>query len=137
MHVAPYLNFQGRCQEALDFYRETVGAEVTMLMHFKDAPEPPPPGALPPGYGEKVMHSNVVIGNTRFMATDGGCSAAEGFRGFSMALSVRDDAEAKRCFDALGQGGKVQMPLAKTFFSSSFGLLEDKFGVSWMVVVEA
>ena len=137
MHVAPYLNFQGRCQEALEFYRASVGAEVTMLMHFKDAPEQPPPGALPPGYGEKVMHSNVVIGNTRFMATDGGCSTAEGFRGFSMALSVRDDAEAKRCFDALGQGGKVQMPLAKTFFSSSFGLLEDKFGVSWMVVVEA
>jgi PhnB protein len=135
MQVQPYLTFNGRCEEALDFYRKAVDAEVTALMRFKEAPEPHPPGMIPPGYENKVMHSSFRIGDTTVMATDGGCGDGSGFRGFSLTLSVADEAEAKRRFAALSEGGQVQMPLAKTFFASSFGVLADRFGVSWMVIV--
>jgi PhnB protein len=135
MQVQPYLTFNGRCEEALDFYRKAVDAEVTALMRFKEAPEPHPPGMIPPGYENKVMHSSFRIGDTTVMATDGGCGDGSGFQGFSLTLSVADEAEAKRRFAALSEGGQVQMPLAKTFFASSFGVLADRFGVSWMVIV--
>jgi len=134
MQVQPYLFFDGRCEEALEFYRAALGAEVTMLMRFKDSPEPLPPGMCPPGSEEKVLHANFRIGETTLMASDGRVSGQPVFKGFSLSLSVPTDAEAQRLFSALGDGGQVQMPLAKTFYASSFGMVADRFGVSWMII---
>jgi PhnB protein len=136
MQVQPYLFFNGRCEEALEFYRTALGAETTMLVRFKDSPEPAQPGMLPPGSENKVMHANFRIGETTLMASDGRCSGKTSFDGFSLSVTARDDAEAKRLYTALGQGGQVQMPLAETFYASSFGMVADRFGVSWMVIVE-
>lgn len=133
--VQPYLTFSGRCEEALAFYREAVGAQVEMVMLFKDSPEPCPPGMLPPGFENKVMHSSFRVGDSVVMATDG-CHEEGKFHGFSLALSVGTEAEANRAFNALADGGKVQMPLAKTFWSPRFGMVQDRFGVAWMVMVE-
>jgi PhnB protein len=137
MLIQPYLFFDGRCEEAIEFYRRALGAEVIMLLRFKDSPEPPPPGMVPPGSEDKVMHSAFRIGQSLVMASDGSCAGKPSFQGVSLSLTVPNDAEAKRLFAALSDGGQVQMPLAKTFFSSSFGVVADRFGVSWMIVVEA
>ncbi|MFC4764423.1 VOC family protein [Dyella koreensis] len=135
MLAQPYLNFDGRCQEAIDFYQTTLGAEVTMLMRFKDNPEPPTADCPhDPAAAEKVMHSALRIGETMVMATDGYNKGETKFSGFSLSLTVNSDAEVKRCFDALADGGQVQMPPAKTFFASSFGMVTDRFGVSWMIL---
>lgn len=135
MQVQPYLFFNGRCEEAIEFYRKALGAEVTMLMRFKDSPEPPQPGMLPPGSEEKVMHASMQIGDTTVMASDGRCMGEMAFQGFSLSVSAKDEAEADRMFAALGEGGQVQMPMSKTFFSPRFGMVADRFGVSWMVIV--
>ena len=134
MQIQPYLFFDGRCEEALEFYRKSVGAEVKMLMRFKDSPEPPQPGSAP-GSADKVMHACFQIGDTQVMASDGECSGKPSFHGFSLSLTVTDEAAARRAFAALADGGQVRMPLTKTFFSPSFGMLADRFGVSWMVYV--
>jgi PhnB protein len=137
MHIQPYLFFDGRCEEAVDFYRGALGAEVEMLMRYKESPDPPPPGMVPPGSEDKVMHASLRIGDTVVMASDG-CNAGQPrFDGFSLSLSVADEAEADRAFAALGDGGQVQMPLGRTFFSPRFGMLTDRFGVGWMVIVPA
>jgi PhnB protein len=135
MLVQPYLNFDGRTEEALEFYRRALGAEVTMLMRFKDMPEPPQPGTVPPGAENKVLHASFRIGDSTVLASDSHCTGRTNFQGFSLSLTVRDEAEAKRRFASLAEGGQVQMPLAKTFFSPSFGMVADRFGVSWMVYV--
>lgn len=135
MQVQPYLFFDGRCEEALDFYRKALGAEVTMLMRFKESPEPQPPGMCAPGSDDKVMHAAFRIGDTMLMASDGECLGKPEFRGFSLSITAKDDAEAERRFNALADGGQVQMPLTKTFFSSRFGMVADRFGVGWMVIV--
>lgn len=135
MHVQPYLFFDGRCEEALAFYRQALGAEVTMLMRFKDSPMPPEPGACAAGAEDKVMHTSFRIGDTTVMASDGRCAGKPSFQGFSLSLTVPSEAEAERLFAALGDGGQVQMPLAKTFFSPRFGMVADRFGVSWMILV--
>lgn len=135
MQVQPYLFFDSRCEEALEFYRSALGAEVTMLMRFKDSPEPPQLGMVPPGSENKIMHANFRIGDTTVMASDGRCLGRPSFQGFSLSLTVADESEAERRFAALGDGGQVQMPLAKTFFSPRFGMVADRFGVSWMIVV--
>ena len=135
MLVQPYLFLDGRCEEAIAFYRKALGAEVEMLMRFKDSPEPPQPGMVPPGSENKVMHSCLRIGETRVMASDGRCLGKPNFQGFSLSLTVPNAAEADRLFAALGDGGQVQMPLTKTFFSPRFGMVADRFGVSWMIIV--
>jgi PhnB protein len=135
MQVQPYLFFNGRCEEAIEFYRRALGAEVEMLMRYKDSPEPPPPGMVPPGSENKVMHASFRIGDTTVMASDGECSGVQKFAGVSLSLTVPNEAEAERRFAALGDGGQVQMPLTKTFFSPRFGMVADRFGISWMVVV--
>lgn len=137
MQAQPYLFFDGRCEEALEFYRRALGAEVEMLMRFKDSPVPPDQGMAPPGAENKVMHAAFRIGNTKVLASDGECQGKARFQGFSLALTVPNDAEAERRFAALADGGQVQMPLTKTFFSSRFGVVADRFGVSWMIVVES
>ena len=135
MQVQPYLFFDGRCEEALEFYRSALGAEVEMLMRFKDSPEPPPPGMVPPGAENKVMHAAFRIGDTMVLASDGRCLGQPSFQGFALSLTAANEAEAKRLFASLAEGGQVQMPLAKTFFSPRFGMVADRFGVSWMVYV--
>lgn len=134
MKVQPYLFFGGRCEEAIEFYKSAVGAEVTMLLRFKDNPEPPGPGVVPAGLEDKIMHASFVIGDTEVMASDGCGTTIEEFKGVSLSIAVGSEAEAARVFRALSEGGSVQMPLGRTFFSPAFGMLADRFGVSWMVV---
>jgi uncharacterized glyoxalase superfamily protein PhnB/uncharacterized protein YndB with AHSA1/START domain len=131
--VQPYLSFDGRCEEALDFYTKTLGAKVQMLMRFKDNPDPT--NCMPGIDPSKVMHASFRIGNNVLMASDGRCAGPSGFQGFSLSLTVPAEAEAERLFAELGKGGEVQMPLTKTFFSPRFGMVADRFGVSWMVHV--
>jgi PhnB protein len=135
MQIQPYLFFDGRAEEAAEFYRSKLGAEVTMIMRNKDSPEKPPPGTLPPGSENKVMHMALRFGDTTVLASDGHCLGKPNFQGFALSLTVRDEAEAEKVFAALAEGGQVQMPLAKTFFSPSFGMVADRFGVPWMVYV--
>jgi len=133
MSVTPYLFFDGHCEEALDFYKKALGAEVEMLMRFKEAPEQPPPGTLQPGTENKVMHASFRIGGNTLMASDGYAKGNPKFDGFSLSVEAKDEADAKRKFDALAEGGEVTMPLGKTFFAKSFGMVKDRFGVGWMV----
>jgi PhnB protein len=133
--VQPYLFFDGRCEEAIEFYKRALGAEVTMLMRVKECPEPHAPGTLPPGSENKVMHAAFRIGGSTLLASDGRCLGRPTFAGFSLSLSAADEAEAERWFAALAKGGKTDQPLSKTFFSPSFGMLTDRFGVQWMIVV--
>jgi PhnB protein len=135
MQVQPYLFFDGRCEEALEFYKKALGAKVEILMRFKDSPEPAKPGMVPPGSENKVMHTAFRVGETLVMASDGRCQGKPVFQGMALSISASYEAEAERLFMALGEGGQVQMPLAKTFFSPRFGMVADRFGVSWMVVV--
>ena len=134
MNVQAYLMFNGRTEEAIEFYKKTVGAEVTALMRFSDAPDPMPPGMIPEDWEDKIMHSSFRVGDAELMASDGCQSDDAGFKGISLALSVASPEEAGVKFAALSEGGQVTMPLAETFFSPSFGTLTDRFGVSWMVV---
>ena len=142
MKVEPYLFFEGRCEEALEFYRKALGAEVTMLMRYKDNPDQmggagcSADGSQSAGpKPEMVMHASLNIGDTQVMASDGMGSGKPNFQGISLSLNPETETEAKRLFDALADGGQVQMPLGKTFFSPAFGMVADRFGVSWMVVV--
>lgn len=137
MEIQPYLFFEGRCEEAAEFYRRAIGAEVLMLMRWKDSPEPPQPGTMAPGSENKVMHMALKVGNSTVLASDGNSSGKAEFRSFALSLTVATDAEADRGFAALADGGQVQVPLTKTFFSSKFGMLTDRFGVMWMVYVAA
>jgi PhnB protein len=136
MQLQSYLFFDGRCEEAIEFYKKAIGAEVEMLMRFKDSPEPPQPGMVPPGSDNKVMHASLRIGDTNVMASDSRCTGQPRFEGFALTLTAANEAEADRLFAALADGGEVRMPLAKTFFSPRFGMVADRFGVSWMVLVE-
>jgi PhnB protein len=138
MQAQPYLNFDGRTEEALDYYHRVLGAEVTALMRFKDNPDAAggencPP--IPPGNESKIMHASFRIGASTLMASDCHGQGKPSFQGFSLSLNPPDTAEAQRIFNALSDGGQVQMPLGKTFFAESFGVVSDKFGLSWMIVV--
>lgn len=133
--IQPYLFFNGRCEQAVEFYRKALGAEVQMMMRYKESPEAPKPGMLPPGFENKIMHTSFRVGQTTVMASDG-CSVDQAsFNGFSLALSVATESEADRVFAALADGGQVRMPLAKTFWSPRFGMVTDRFGIGWMVSV--
>jgi PhnB protein len=135
MEVQPYLVFDGRCEEALEFYKKAIGAKVDRILRNKESPEQAPPGTLPPGSENKIMHSTFRVGDTIIMASDGYAKGNPRFEGFSLSLSVTSEAEATRLFTALAEGGKVKVPLAKTFFSPKFGMVDDKFGVGWIVLV--
>lgn len=134
MQLQPYLFFDGRCEEAAEFYKRNLGAEIIAMIRFKDSPEPPV--GMAPGSENKVMHMALKIGDTQIMASDGANTGATNFHGFSLALSVKTPAEAERIFKALAEGGQVRAPLSKTFFSPSFGMVADKFGLGWMVLAE-
>jgi PhnB protein len=133
MHVQSYLFFNGRCEEAIEFYKKTLGAKVEMMMRFKEAPGD---HKCSPGTEDKIMHSCLRIGDTAVMASDGMAQGQPEFKGFSLTINAKDVAEAERLFGALGEGGEVRQPLIQTFFSPRFGMLADKFGVGWMVIVE-
>ena len=131
MQIQPYLFFEGRTEEALEFYKGKLGAKVEFLMRYKDNPDPK---YNPPNSGEKVMHSCFRIGDTQVMASDGNCSGKPSFQGFSLTFNAADEADARRRFNALAEGGQVNLPLSETFFAKSFGMVADRFGMSWMVI---
>jgi PhnB protein len=133
MNVQPYLFFDGRCEEALDFYKKAIGAKVETMMRWKDCPDK---SACTPQNENKVMHASVKVGDVSVMASDGRCEGKPDFKGFALSLTAKTDAEADKLFAALSDGGQVQMPLGKTFFSPKFGMCADKFGVGWMVLVD-
>lgn len=133
--IQPYLFFNGSCEQAVEFYRNSIGAKVEMMMRFKESPEPHAPGVVPPDFEDKIMHASVRIGETTIMVSDGCSNERTNFQGFSLSLSVTSEAEADRVFAALAEGGQVQMPLEKTFWSPRFGMVVDRFGVAWMVTV--
>jgi PhnB protein len=135
MTIQPYLFFEGRAEEALNFYKQALGAKEVMLMRYKDSPEAPPPGMVPPGSENKVMHMSFTVGDSLINGSDGGCTGQGSFAGFSLSYQAKDAADAARAFKALSAGGTVRMPLGKTFFSPMFGMLADKFGLGWMVIV--
>ena len=132
MQVQPYLFFDGRCDEALEFYKTAIDAKVEMLMRFKDAPDQ---SMISPGSHHKVMHAAVRVGDTQVLVSDGRCLGKPNFQGFALTITAPDAAEGERRFNALAEGGQVQMPLAETFFASRFGMVADKFGVGWMILV--
>lgn len=133
--IQAYLFFNGNSEHAVEFYRNALGAEVEMMMRFKESPDAPPPGMVPPNWGDKIMHTSFRVGQTTVMASDGCGPESKGFQGFSLSLAVFTEAEADRYFNALADGGKVTTPLNQTFWSPRFGMLEDKFGIGWMVSV--
>lgn len=134
-HVQPYLFFGGRCEEALEFYRTAIGAEVDMIVRHKESPEPPPPGMLAEGFENKIMHASFRVGSSTIMASDGCSQEDANFNGFMLSIAVPDEATADRIFAALSEGGEVKMPLSKTFWSPKFGMLTDRFGLGWMINV--
>ena len=131
MQIQPYLFFEGRTEEALEFYKGKLGAQVEFLMRYKDNPDP---RHNPPNSGDKVMHCNFRIGDTQVMASDGNCSGKPSFQGFSLTFNAADEADARRRFNALAEGGQVNLPLSETFFAKSFGMVADRFGLNWMVM---
>jgi PhnB protein len=132
MNVQPYLFFDGRCEEAIDFYKKTLGATVDMMMRFKESPDP---SACKAGSEDKIMHAAFKVGDTQVMASDGRCEGKPAFQGFALTINAKDEKEADRLFAALAEGGQVRMPLTKTFFSPRFGMVADRFGVGWMILV--
>ena len=131
-----YLFFDGRCEEAIEFYRQVLGAEIGMLMRFNESPEAPPAGEGGPDVpGNKILHAEMRIGDSRIMMSDGESKGRPQFQGFALSVTAADAAEAHHYFEGLAEGGSVVMPLARTFFSSCFGMVADRFGVSWMVGV--
>ncbi|HKY91467.1 MAG TPA: VOC family protein [Nevskiaceae bacterium] len=136
MQIQPYLFFEGRCEEAINHYKKAIGAEPQFLMRNKEAPEPGHADRLGPGAADKIMHASFKVGDTVVMASDGMCSGKPNFGGISLSIEADTEAQAKKLFDGLAEGGQVQQPLIKTFFSPAFGMVADRFGVSWMVVVK-
>jgi PhnB protein len=135
MTIQTYLFFEGSCEAAVDFYKRAVGAQVEMLMRYRDAPDPATRSMVAAGNDDKIMHAAIRIGDSVVMASDGRCSGGADFRGFSLSLAVKTPAEAERAFAALSEGGRVDVPLAKTFWAPLFGMLTDRFGVRWMVQI--
>ncbi len=136
MPIQPYLFFNGNCEEAFDFYRQSFGAETAELMRYRDSPDPPPPDCMPPGWEDKIMHASLSIGDAQLMGSDDGSGRSDGFKGFSVSITAPDATTAKRWFDALADNGQVLMPLGATFWSPCFGMLSDRFGLGWMVSAE-
>lgn len=132
----PYLMFNGRCQEAIEFYKSAIGAELEMMMRFSDSPEPMPEGSIPPGFEDKVMHASLKVGNSTIWLSDG-CETKPEFKGFSISIGSDSASELQSIFDKLANGGEVIMPMSKTFWSEAFGMVKDKFGISWMLGVNS
>ncbi len=132
--ITPYIFLSGRCEEALNFYRDALGAQIDVIMRYNESPEPIPPGMLQEGFETKVMHSSFRIGGNLMMASDG-CDDKSTLHGFKLALSVASEEEAHKAFNALANGGTIEMPLTATFWSPFYGMVKDRFHVKWMVMV--
>jgi PhnB protein len=137
MTLIPYLFFEGRCEEALTFYREALGAEIVQLLRYREAPQPPPPDKVAPGSLDKIMHAHARIGAAEFMASDGSCAGQPRFQGFALALTLADAPAAQRAFAALAAQGRIDLPIGATFWSPCFGMVTDRFGMQWFVTVPA
>ncbi len=135
MKIEPYLHLNGQAEEALAFYERALGAKVEMKMRFSESPEPIPEGQLPPGFGNKIMHASILVGEARVMLSDGGCLSGQALGGFSLSLQYETEAEARRAFAALAEGGRIDMPIGPTFWSPCFGMVTDRFGVQWMTTL--
>jgi PhnB protein len=135
MFIEPYLFFNGRCEEAIEYYTRTAGARLEMAMRYRESPDPVPEGRVPGGWEDKILHASLLIGGARLMLSDGGSSEAPSFRGFALSLALPDEAEARRVFDAFAASGSAVMPLGRTFWSPCFGMAVDRFGVLWMITV--
>ena len=133
MHVLPYLFFNGRCEEALAFYSKTIGAKAEGMMRFSQNPDQ---STTTPANKDKVMHAQFKLGDSMIFVSDGMATGKTNFDGFSLAIAADSEADAKQMFGALGEGGAVTVPLSETFFAKSFGMLKDRFGVSWMLIVQ-
>ena len=129
MQIEPYLYFNGRCEEALTFYQQALGARTVAVNRFGDNPDVP----APPGAARKIMHAELRIGGAVVLASDGPCTGTTNFQGFSLALTTRDGAEAERMFRALADGGNIHVPLGATAFAARFGMVADRFGVVWTI----
>ena len=135
MDVQTTLNFYGRTEEALLFYGKTIDAETLFLMRFRDCPDPSPSR---PGLEEKIFHATFRIGSTEIRASDCGCEkppTRTTFAGFSLLLGVEIPQEAEHFFSALSDDGQIQIPLQETFFAERYGIVVDRFGISWKIVV--
>jgi len=133
MPIQAYVNYNGRCDEAIAFYKQALGAEVEMVMRFRESPDPCPEGMLPADWNDKVMHSSMRIGDSVLMASDGMSSTPPKYDGITLSLQAKTTDEADRLFNALAQGGEVVMPIGPTFWSPKFGMVKDRFGVPWMI----
>src|SRR5690606_29203980 len=133
--IVPYLFFGGHCEDALSFYKDAVGAQIEMILRFSDSPEPPPPGAIPANYDNKIMHASFRIGSSQVMASDG-CGEQSTMNGFALSIIPASKEDATRMFNALADGGTITMPLGETFFSPCFGMLKDRFGMEWMIAMQ-
>jgi len=133
--VNNYLFFSGRCEEALNFYQQHLGAKINFIMRFNESPDPVPEDMLQEGFENKIMHADFSLGDVNVFASDG-CNDASSFSGFRLALTLAHADDAHRVFDALTIDGKVDMPLAKTFWSPLYGQVTDQFGIGWMVMLE-
>lgn len=132
MKIEPYLMFNGRCEEAISFYQTVLGAEVAFLMRFDEAPDKE---CCPPGAEKKVMHATIMVAGNALMMSDGCCDDKPAFQGISLSISVDDIEQGRTLFEQLSEGGLIEMPYAATFWSPGFGVVRDRFGVSWMVNV--
>ncbi len=137
MHVQAYLFFEGRCEEALEFYESALGAEIGMIKRFRENPDDPQRTMFPPGAEDKIMHASMRIGETTVLLSDGRCSGDPSFGGMSLTLTVPNEDEAGRAYKALSTGGQIRMPLRRTFFSPAFAMVADPFGVGWMILAES
>ncbi len=133
MELSPYLMFDGRCEAAFRFYEQCLGAKVIMMMTYDEAPA----GAdIAPNTSKKVMHARLAVGDRVLMGSDAPADRFRPMQGFSITLSIAEPAEAERVFDALAKNGKINMPMAETFWAKRFGMVVDQFGTPWMVNCE-
>lgn len=137
MKIEPYLHFNGRAEEAFGFYERALGAKVDMKMRFSESPDPHPDGRLPAGFENKIMHASLLIGDARVMLSDGGALTGKSLGGFSLSLQYDSESDARHAFEALADGGRIDMPIGPTFWSPCFGMVTDRFGVHWMVTVDS
>ena len=133
MQMNPYLSFNGRCEEAFNFYQQCLGGEIGAIFRYAGTPMS---GEVPADWQEKIMHGSITIGEQVLMAADVAPERYEEPKGFSLSLQIKSTAEAERIFRELSSNGRVVVPLEKTFWAALFGVLVDPFGISWLINCE-
>ncbi|HEY1503898.1 MAG TPA: VOC family protein [Stellaceae bacterium] len=133
MQTSPYLLFTGECESAFKFYETHLGGKILVMMKHAGTPAE---GQVPVEWNDKIMHGRIQLGDTVVMASDAPPGRQQKAQGFRLSLSFDKSAEAERAFNALADGGSVEMPFAKTFFAERFGMVTDRFGTPWMINCE-